>query len=29
MRTQSFPVYIYNGSFALVDNDFHVLVTGR
>lgn len=25
----TFDVYIYNGSFALVDNDFHVLVTGR
>jgi hypothetical protein len=25
----TFDVYIYNGSFALVDNDFQVLVTGR
>jgi hypothetical protein len=25
----TFEVYIYNGSFALVDNDFQVLVTGR
>ena len=25
----TFDVYIYNGSFALVDNDFQMLVTGR
>lgn len=25
----TFNVYIYNGNFALVDNDFQVLVTGR
>jgi len=25
----TFDVYIYNGSFALVDNDFQVIVTGR
>jgi hypothetical protein len=25
----TFDVYIYNGNFALVDNDFQVLVTGR
>ena len=25
----TFEVYVYNGSFALVDNDFQVLVTGR
>jgi hypothetical protein len=25
----TFEVYIYNGNFALVDNDFQVLVTGR
>ncbi len=25
----TFDVYIYNGSFALVDNDFQVVVTGR
>jgi hypothetical protein len=25
----SFEVFIYNGSFALVDNDFQVMVTGR
>jgi hypothetical protein len=25
----TFDVYIYNGSFALVDNDFQVMVTGR
>lgn len=25
----TFDVYIYNGSFALVDSDFQVLVTGR
>lgn len=25
----TFDVYMYNGSFALVDNDFQVLVTGR
>jgi hypothetical protein len=25
----TFDVYIYNGSFGLVDNDFQVLVTGR
>jgi hypothetical protein len=25
----TFDVFIYNGSFALVDNDFQVLVTGR
>lgn len=25
----TFEVYIYNGSFTLVDNDFQVLVTGR
>jgi hypothetical protein len=25
----TFDVYIYNGNFALVDNDFQVIVTGR
>ncbi len=25
----SFEVFVYNGNFALVDNDFQVLVTGR
>ena len=25
----TFDVFIYNGSFALVDNDFQVIVTGR
>jgi hypothetical protein len=25
----TFDVYIYNSNFALVDNDFQVLVTGR
>jgi hypothetical protein len=25
----TFDVYMYNGSYALVDNDFQVVVTGR
>jgi hypothetical protein len=25
----TFDVYMYNGSYALVDNDFQVMVTGR
>jgi hypothetical protein len=25
----TFDVYMYNGNYALVDNDFQVMVTGR